>query len=88
MIPECRKNLPVGVSAVLYIIFPLLFLDDSLVGQNYRARPDALMCRKIVGLIRELIRLPKERKLAKYEPEIIRLLFQAGMVRNGKGQVA
>jgi hypothetical protein len=31
-----------------------------------------------------LIKPPKERKLAEYEPEIIRLLLQAGMVRSGK----
>lgn len=48
-IPELRKNLPVGVSAALDIIFPLLFPNDPLVGQNHRARPDALMCRKISG---------------------------------------
>lgn len=87
-IPELRKNLPVGVSAALDVIFPLLFPNDPLVGQNHRARPDALMCRKIVRLIRELIKPPKERKLAEYEPEIIRLLLQAGMVRSGKAQEA
>ena len=83
-IPELRKNLPVGVSAALDITFPLLFPNDPLVGQSHHARPDALMCRKIVKVIRELIKPPKERKLAEYEPEIIRLLLQAGMVRSGK----
>lgn len=87
-IPELRKNLPVGVSIALGIIFPLLFPNDPLIGQNHRARPDALMCRKIVGLIRELIKPPKEQKLAEYELEIIRLLFQVGMVRSGKDQEA
>jgi len=52
-IPELRKNIPVGVSAALDTIFPLLFPNDPLVGQNHRARPDALMCRKIVWLIRD-----------------------------------
>jgi hypothetical protein len=83
-IPELRKNLPVGVSAALDIIFPLLFPNDPFVGQSHHARPDALMCRKIVKVIRELIKPPKERKLAEYEPEIIRLLLQAGMVRSRK----
>lgn len=87
-IPELRKNLLVGVSAALDIIFPLLFPNDPLVGQNHPARPDALMCRKIVRLIRELIKSPKERKLAEYESEIIRLLLQAGMVRIGDAQEA
>ena len=87
-IPKLRKNHLVGVSAALDIIFPLLFPNDPLVGQNHRACPDALMCRKIVGLIRKLIKPPKERKLAEYELEITRLLLQAGMVRSGKDQVA
>jgi hypothetical protein len=52
IIPELRKTLPVGVSAALDIIFPLLIPNDPLVGQSHRARPDALMCRKIVKLIR------------------------------------
>lgn len=43
-IPKLRKNLPVGVSAALDIIFPLLFPNDPLVGQNHRTCPDALMC--------------------------------------------
>jgi len=46
------------------------------------------MCRKITVLIRELMKPPKERKLAEYEPEIIRLLLQAGMVPSGKDQEA
>jgi hypothetical protein len=79
-IPELRKNLPVGVSVALDIIFLLLFPNGPLIGQNHRAHPDALMCRKIVRLTRELIKPPKEQKLAEYEPEIIRLLLQAGMV--------
>lgn len=56
--PRTQENLPISVSAILGIICPLLFSDDSFVEQYYRASPDALMCRKIVGLIRELIRLP------------------------------
>jgi hypothetical protein len=59
-IPELRKLLPAGVNAALDIIFPLLFPNDPLVGQNHRARPDTLVCRKIVGLIRELIKPGEE----------------------------
>jgi hypothetical protein len=77
IIPELRKNIPVGVSAALDIIFPLLCPTNPFVGQNHRSRPDSLVCGKIVVLIRELIKPPKERKLAEYEPEIIRLLLQA-----------
>ena len=83
-IPELRKLLPVGTSAALDIFFPLLFPNDPLVGQNHRARPDALMCRKIVGLIREVIKPPEEQKLTEYEPEIIRSLFQTSSSRNRK----
>lgn len=83
-IPELRKLVPVGTSAALDIVFPLLFPNDPLVGQNHRARPDALMCRKIVGLIREVIKPPEEQKLTEYEPEIIRLLFQNSSSRNSK----
>jgi hypothetical protein len=83
-IPDLRKLVPVGTSAALDIVFPLLFPNDPLVGQNHRARPDALMCRKIVGLIREVIKPPEEQKLTEYEPEIIRLLFQTSSSRNRK----
>lgn len=82
-IPKLRKLLPVGTSAALDIIFPLLFPNDPLVGQNHRARP-ALMCRKIVGLMREVIKPPEEQKLTEYEPKIIRLLFQTSSSRNRK----
>ena len=61
-ISELGSNLPVGVSAALDIIFLLLFPNGPLVGQNHRARPDALMCRKIVRLIREFDKTTKRTK--------------------------
>jgi hypothetical protein len=70
IIPKFRKYLPVGVSAALDIIFPLLLPIDPLVGQNHRARLDASMCRKIIRLIRELIKLLKERKSAEYKRKL------------------
>jgi len=71
---ELRKFLPAGVGVALDIIFPLLLPNDPLVGQNHRARPDALMCRKLVRLVRELAKPPGERDMGEYEPEIVRLL--------------
>jgi len=62
------ENPPVGVSATLETFFPLLSPNDPLVGQNDRARPGALMYRRIVRLIMEMMKRPKERNLAEHEP--------------------
>ena len=69
LIPLLRQFLPRGTSAALDLIFPILFPDSELVGQNHRALPDARMVREILLLLIELTKPPEERNLDRYDPE-------------------
>lgn len=72
MVPHFWRNLPAkGVPLYLEAIFPLLFANHELVGQNHRALVDTLHLRLMVLLFVELCKPFNQRDLSML-PETIR----------------